>query len=441
MFTNERLKKLIIPLVIEQILAVTMGMADTMMIASCGEAAVSGISIVDSISVLLVGLFAAMATGGAVVAAQFIGREDRKGAAQAANQLFLVVGGVAIVLMLTALLFNAQILRLIYGHIEPEVMGNARTYFYVMALSYPFLGVYNGAAALFRAEGNSKISMKISLVVNVMNVVGNAILIFGFDMGVLGAAISTLVSRMVAAVVMMYLLQRPDSPLPLRIRLQFDKIMIQRILRIGIPNGLENSIFQIGKLILSSLIAGFGTVSIAANAVASTVCGLETIPASAIGIALLTVVGQCVGADELEQARGYMEKLIKITYLCLIVVNVGVILLLNPICSLYRLSPETSELARQLMFYHSICCVLLHPLSFTLPNGLRAANDVKYTMMVSIGSMWFFRIALGYILGRNLGMGVMGVWIAMTIDWLVRAIFFGTRVLNGKWKKYVYSNR
>lgn len=432
MFTDKALKQLIFPLVIEQVLAVFMGMVDTMMVASCGEAAVSGISIVDTVSVLLIGLFGAMAAGGSVVAAQYIGQKNEKKVADAAGQLFLTVGGLSLFLMAATLLFNRQLLRLIYGAIDADVMTNARTYFYLSALSYPFLAFYNSAAALFRAIGNSKISMQTSLAANLLNIAGNALLIYVFHLGVAGAGISTLVSRMVSAGLILYVLKK-RSALPVKFTLRFNPHMIKQILYIGVPNGLETSIFQLGKLLLSTLTASFGTVAIAANAVAGTICGMETIPANAIGIAMITVVGQCIGAGEIGQARRYIGKLLKTAYTWLIVLNLCLLPLLWPICRLYHLSPETSALAIKLMLYHSICCMAIHPLSFCLTNGLRAANDVRFTMIVSATSMWICRIVLAYILGRNFGLGVMGIWIAMTIDWLVRAIFFGTRVLNGKW--------
>ncbi len=439
MFSNKQLRQLIFPLVIEQILAVFMGMADTVMVSSYGEAAVSGISIVDTISVLLIGLFGAMAAGGSVVAAQYIGRNDRPKVALAANQLFLAVGGISLVIMVVTLALNQQVLQLIYGNIDADVMGNARTYFYLSSLSYPFLAFYNSSAALFRAIGNSKISMKTSLASNILNIVGNAIFIFGFNMGVFGAGLSTLISR-IAAAVLMFIFLKGQPEIPMRFKFKFNKRMIQQILYIGVPNGIENSIFQLGKLLLSSLIASFGTIAIAANAVAGTVTSMETIPANAIGIAMITVVGQCVGAKELGQARKYVIKLLKIAYACIIVLNLALIPFLKPICGIFNLTPETTDLAVKLMLYHSICCMLIHPLSFCLANGLRAANDVRFTMIVSASSMWIFRIVLAYVLGRFFGLGIMGIWIAMTVDWLVRAIFFTTRLLSGKWLKYANRN-
>lgn len=434
-FSNRQLRRLIFPLVIEQFLAVTMGMADTIMVASCGEAAVSGISIVDTISILLIGLFGAMAAGGSVVSAQYLGRKDEKNVARAAGQLFLAVGGLSIILMAIMLLFNQSLLRLIYGAIEEDVMSNARTFFYLSAISYPFLAFYNSAAALFRAVGNSRVSMLISLFANLFHIALNALLIYVFRMGVAGAGISTLVSRFLSAAIILFLLRR-QSQLPVEFTLKMDKKMLRQILYIGVPNGLENSIFQLGKLLLSSLTASFGTVAITANAVAGTICNLEVIPANAIGIAMVTVVGQCVGARDVGQARKYMGKLLKTAYIWLLVLNLTIIPLLNPICSLFQLSEETSALAFKLMLYHSICCMLIHPLAFCLTNGLRAANDVRFPMTVSICSMWICRIVLAYIFSLNFGLGLMGIWIAMTVDWLVRAIFFSTRVLSGKWIRY-----
>lgn len=434
-FSNRQLRRLIFPLVIEQILAVTMGMADTIMVASCGEAAVSGVSIVDTISILLIGLFGAMAAGGSVVSAQYLGRKDEKNVARAAGQLFLAVGGLSIILMIAMLLFNQSLLRLIYGSIEEDVMSNARTFFYLSAISYPFLAFYNSAAALFRAVGNSGVSMMISLFANLFHIALNALLIFVFHMGVAGAGISTLVSRFLSAAIILFLLRRQNQ-LPVEFTLKADKKMLRQILYIGVPNGLENSIFQLGKLLLSSLTASFGTVAITANAVAGTICNLEVIPANAIGIAMVTVVGQCVGARDVGQARKYMGKLLKTAYIWLLVLNLTIIPLLNPICSLFQLSEETSALAVKLMLYHSICCMMIHPLAFCLTNGLRAANDVRFPMTVSICSMWICRIVLAYIFSLNFGLGLMGIWIAMTVDWLVRAIFFSTRVLSGKWIRY-----
>lgn len=443
MFSKKDLQKLIIPLIVEQILAVTVGMTDTIMVSIRGEAAVSGVSLVDSINVLLIGLFSALATGGAVVAAQYLGHKEKDKASEAANQLILAVATVAIGIMLTAILLNKQILYLIYRKLDADVMSNARKYFYIIALSYPFIAVYNAGAALFRAMNNSKISMNVSLCMNLINIAGNAFLLFVMHFGVEGSAIATLIARIIGATYIILKLrnQTYDIHISKKFSFKFNSQMVKRILRIGIPNGLENSIFQFGKIIVASMIAGLGTAAVTANAVANTVSSLEVIPGSAMGLAMITVVGQCVGANDLEQTKKYTWKLLRYAYLFLIALNFCVILLLNPIVSLYQLSDSTAVIAKQLMLYHSIFCMIIWPSSFTLPNALRAANDVKFTMYVSIISMWIWRIAFSYFLVEVVKIGVIGVWIAMTIDWAFRATLFLTRFRRGGWIKYAFGEK
>jgi len=431
-FSSKDLRRLVIPLVVEQTLAVTIGMVDSVMVASCGEASVSGISLVDQINILLIGLFSAMASGGAVVAAQYMGRKDGAMVGKAARQLFLSVGGLSTLFMAVALLLNRQILILIYRNLEPDVMAAATTYFYIMALSYPFLGIYNGGAALFRAIGNSKISMKVSFIANLMNVVGNAILIYGFDMGVAGAGLATLASRVTCCVVIVTLLWR-SKEISIRGSWRYDHDMMKRILYVGIPSGLENSIFQVGKLIVSSMIASLGTVAITANAVNSSIGNFQNVPSNAVGVAMITVVGQCIGANDKDQAVYYVKKMMKTAYAFMIALSLTIAFLARPLCGLYHLSAETSELTVIILVYNCLCSMLLHPLSFALPNGLRAAGDVKYTMVVAIASMWICRIILAYVLAIYFGLGLLGVWIAMTCDWLARGICFVTRFRTDRW--------
>ena len=435
LFSQDALKKLLWPLIIEQFLAVAMGMADTVMVASCGEAAVSGISLVDSICVLLIGLFTAMASGGAVVAAQYMGRGDKEMVGRASNQLFLAVGGVALLFMTVSLIWNRGLLALLYGNVEADVMSAARIYFYIVAVSFPFLGIYNGGAALFRAVGNSKVSMKVSLVANLTNIAGNAILIYGAGIGVAGAALSTLFSRILSALMIVVLLKRSDE-ITMSKNWRVDTNILGKILYIGIPNGLENSIFQLGKLLTTSLIATFGMVAITANAVTYSIANFQQIPSSAIGVAMITVIGQCIGAGETGQALAYLKKMVKMAYICMIVLGIPIILLARPLCSIYHLSTDTTNMTIILLVYNCICCMLVHPLSFAQSNALRAAGDVKFTMIVAIGSMWICRVGMAYILGLWAGLGVLGVWIAMTLDWCVRAVLFTYRVRTGKWLQY-----
>lgn len=435
-FTDRQLRQLIIPLIIEQLLSVTVGLADSVMVASVGEAAVSGVSLVDTIMVLIINIFAALATGGAVVAGHYIGQQKKELASKATDQLILFVTILSVAV--TALMYAGQnlILHGIFGKIEADVMENARVYLLIVTASIPFIALYNGGAAIFRSVGNSQISMESSLLMNVINIAGNGILIYGCKMGVEGAAIPTLVSRMFAALIMIMLLRRENQPVHMsrKIQFHFDRHMIRKILHIGVPNGLENSMFQLGKILVLSLVATFGTASIAANAVSNTIAMFQTLPGMAMGFAILTVAAQCAGAGDYDQVKYYTKKLIGIVYLAMIAVNVIVYLLLPAIIQIYHLQPETAAMTRKILTYHACCVCTIWPISFDLPNTLRAANDVKITMWISILSMWIFRILFSYILGQYLGWGVFGIWVAMTIDWLFRAICFSIRYIRGKWQ-------
>lgn len=434
-FDSKALYQLIIPLVIEQFLSVFVGMVDIMMISSSGEAAVSGISLVDTINILLINLFSALATGGAVVSAHYLGQKKEKEACLSANQLLLSVTVLSSALMLIALLFNRPLLALIFGHVEEAVMENAVTYFYLSAISYPFLGIYNGCAALCRSMGNSKISMKTSLCMNIINIIGNAIFLYIFKMGVAGVGTATLISRTTAAVIMCVIILNKRNAIYVDLSLGFyPKLsVITDILTVGIPTGLENSIFQLGKILVQSLIASFGTAAIAANAVASTVASFEVIPAAAIGLALITVTGQAYGAKRKEETIYYVKRLMKIAYLSIIVTSLLTCVAAPAITRFYNMSAEASSIALSIILYHGIACILIWPASFTLPNALRATDNAKFTMVVSICSMWICRIGLSYLIGGRMGFGALGVWIAMSIDWTVRSICFLWKFRGGKW--------
>ena len=438
LFSNKDLKKLIWPLIIEQLLTVTVGMMDTVMIASVGESAVSAVSLVDSIMILIIQIFAAIATGGAVVAGQFLGAKDEDRACQSANQLVLFISVLSIAVMGLVYLLRGFILHQVFGKITAEVMAHSSTYLDIVSLSIPFIALYNGGAALFRTMGNSRVSMYTSLLMNAINITGNAIMIYGLHMGVAGAAIPTLVSRIAAAVVMIVLLLNPKQLVHLKrpFSLKFESMLIKRILYIGVPNGLENSMFQLGKILLLSLVSGFGTAAIAANAVSNTLATFMTLPGMAIGFAIITVVSRCIGAGDYEQARYYTRKLIKITYLALLLTNALIILGLPAVLSLYHLSDITASMTTQIIFSYAAAAIVIWAPAFSLPNTLRAANDVKFSMVVSILSMWIFRIGFSFLLAKNMGLGVFGVWISMYIDWLVRSILFVLRYKGVSWYRY-----
>lgn len=431
-FSDKSIRKLIIPIVIEQTLMITMGIADTVMVSSCGESVVSGISLVDQINVLLVSLFSALAAGGSIVVAQFLGHGDEKLVKKASAQLFLSVVFVSTLFMLIAILFNNGILNLLYKKIEADVFKSASVYFYIVAVSFPFLGIYSSGAALFRAIGNSKISMNISFIANVINIAGNALLIYVFHMGAAGAALSTLFSRIITSICIAVALVH-NKNLSFKLTLKPDAEMLRKILYISIPTGLENSIFQIGKLIVSTMTAGLGTVVITANAITNSIAGFQNIPSNAIGTGLITVTGQTIGAGDEKNAYKLVGKFMRTSYIYTTILGVLIFAFAGPVCFIYHLSEETAELVVLVLRFNCIMSILAHTPSFALPNALRAAGDVRYTMTVAIASMWIFRIGFAYVLGLKLGFGLLGIWAAMTIDWLVRSAFYVARYVTGKW--------
>lgn len=419
-------------------LSITVGLADTIMVSSVGEAAVSGVSLVDMLNVLIINIFAALATGGAVVVAQLLGARQNRRACNAARQLYFVVICISVALSALVMLIRTPLLRLLFGSIEPDVMDSALTYLTVSVFSYPVLAIYNAGAALFRAQGNSRISMLIAGLINIVNLIGNSILIFGLRLGVAGAALSSVFSRGVAAVVITVLLLHPEHIVSLRRGGHFrpDNALIRRILQIGIPNGLENSLFQLGRILVVSMIALFGTTQIAANAVANNLDAVACIPGQAMNLAIITVVGQCIGAGDIEQARRMAKKLLKITYLIFAICCLATILATPLVLKIYSLSPEALALGKTLIFIHNFSAMVFWPLSFTMPNVLRAANDVRYPMVCSIASMMLLRLGSGYVLAVMFQMGAIGIWIAMVGDWLCRGILFTLRFASGRWLRF-----
>lgn len=436
LFSRRTLIHLILPLVVEQFLAVTIGLTDTIMVANVGEAAVSGTSIVDAINVLMIEIFSALATGGAVVVSQYIGREDRKGACDAAKQLLYAITFLASGIMAVCEIFRTPILYLVYGSIDAGVMKNAEVYFQLTAISYPFLAVYNAGAALFRSMGNSKISMMVSFIDNIVHIGSDAVLIYGFKWGAAGAGAATLAARALAAAAMLYLVCRSSNLVYIShpFKPVIELHMVKRILNIGIPNGLENGMFQIGKLIVQRLVTTFGTSAIAANAVAGSISTMSNIPGNAISLALITVVGQCIGAKDYKQSTYYTKRLMGAAYLSMGTLNIILFLVTVPVVGIYNLDPAATASAIQILRAFAVASATIWVPSFVLPNALRAAGDVKFTMLTSAVSMWVFRIGFCYILTGFFGMGVLGVWYAMFIDWAVRMTVFIFRYRSGRWK-------
>ncbi|MBQ7159185.1 MAG: MATE family efflux transporter [Treponema sp.] len=447
LFSQKDLRRLILPLVAEQFLAMTIGACDTVMVASIGEAGVSGVSLIDQLTQLFIQLFAAFATGGAVVSSQYLGHKSPEDARVAARQLLYISTLAGIFIIALCMPLRHIILNLIYGKTDAAVMQNALIYFVWVLLSFPFLAIYSSCAALYRSMGNSKVSLKVSILMNLTNIAGNAVLIYGAKIGVAGAGIATLASRILAAVVMIVLLTgksaRENSPIYLekiwRIELRFS--MIRKILKVAIPSGIENSVFHIGKILVYSFMSGFGLAAIAANAITNTIASFSNIPAQGIGLASVTVIGQCIGADEKEQAKSYGRKLLKEAYIGMASVATITFVLAPLLVRAFNLSDEAQHLATGVIRTCMVANTLFWPMSFTLPNVLRAAGDAKFTMLVSNISMWLFRVLFSFLISQwilrhfpdNTSLALYGIWFAMYLDWIFRGACFLVRFKHGRW--------
>lgn len=436
LFPNKELKSLLCPLVIEQVLVMLVGMVDTVMVSSMGEAAVSGVALVDMVNYLVITALTALTTGGAVILSQYLGSGQPDKAAFSAGQLMAVSALFSSGIALVCVLGQRRILRLFFGAVEPAVMDAALTYFFVTACSFPFLGVYNAAAAQFRAMGRTNVTMYVSILMNALNIAGDLTGVVLLRAGVLGVAVPTLISRAVAAVLLSALAFRPGN----EVRLNFRSIFawnpeeVHCILRIAVPGGIENGLFALGRVLVTSIVSHFGTVQIAANGVANSIDQIAIIVVNAINLAIITVVGQCVGAREYEQAEHYTKQLMKISYLYTAALGGMVCLALPLLLRLYDLEPETLRLAALLIILHNVLAALLHPTSFNLANSLRAAGDAKYTMYVGAGCMLVFRLGSAVLFGAVLGWGILGVWIAMGMDWLARSVCFTLRYRKKSWQ-------
>lgn len=437
LFTNQDLFKLFLPVIIEQFLEYLVGLADSIMVAHVGEAAVSGVSLVDFVMALLISLFAALSTGGAVIAGQYLGRKQTEEAREAANQLVWFAGAISVVITILIYLGKAFILDGLFGQITEEVRRDANTYLMITALSIPFLALYNAGAAIFRTMGNSKLPMQIMLYMNIAHAAGNAILIYGFRFGVEGVAIPTLIARIAAAVIILTLAFNQKQSLSIKksVTHKFNWPMINRILGIGLPYGVENGLFYLGRIVVLSLVATFGTAAIAANAVSGTIVMFEALPGMAIGLGLTVVISRCVGAGDYKQARYYAKKVIGMVYVAQLVSCALVLVLLPPILHVYGLSEEATLLTTKIVWWHAAFEVLIWPLGYTLPVVFRAAGDAKFPMIIGTLSMLFCRIALAYLLSIYFHMGMFGTWIAMFIDWFVKAGIFVYRYTGGSWTR------
>ena len=438
LFSNRDLRLLLVPVVIEQVLASLMGTADTMMVSNVGSAAISAVSLVDSINVLVIQVFSALAAGGAIICSQYIGQGNTKNARYSAEQLLLVTAGISIFLTVICIGFNEPLLRLIFGEVEAAVMENSMTYFFFTALSFPFIALYNAGASVFRAQQNTGLPMTVSVISNLMNIVGNAILIFGFGMGVAGAAISTLISRIFCAVVILCYLRLPRQQVVVNhyMGIRPSAKRIRTILAVGIPTGVENGMFQFGKLAIQSTVSTLGTAAIAAQAMTNILEGLNGIAAIGVGIGLMTVVGQCIGAGRRDDAVYYIKKLSVISEIVILAGCLLVYAATKPVTIIGGMEAESARMCLYMMGWITIVKPIVWVFSFIPAYGMRAAGDVKFSMILSCASMWIFRVSLCIFLCRVMGFGPMGVWIGMFTDWTVRAIVFTVRLRSRKWLEH-----
>ena len=437
MFSNKQLLTLLLPIMVEQLLNSFMGMADTMMVSNVGSAAISAVSLVDSINVLVIQVFTALGAGAAIICSQYRGRGDRESSNEAARQVTLSVLTISTVLSIFCIIFRGPLLHLIFGQVEEAVMDNSMIYFLLTAISFPFIALFDAGGAFYRAAGNSRFPMMISVLSNGLNIAGNAVLIFGFQMGVEGAALSTLFSRIFCAVVIFWNLRKPDQVIVvnhyLKIRPNFP--LIGKILSIGIPSGIENGMFQFGKLAIQSSVSTLGTAAIAAQAMTIILENLNGIGAIGIGIGLMTVVGQCIGAGKVEEARYYMVKLCGYAEIVILISCAVVFLLTKPVTFLAGMEAESATLCMEMIIAITIVKPIVWVLAFIPAYGMRAAGDVKFSMILSSLTMWFCRVALCVYLIRSCGFGPMAVWIGMFADWTLRAIAFSVRYLSGRWSR------
>lgn len=438
MFTNRMIRSLLIPVVLEQLLNSIMGTADTMMVSNVGSAAISAVSLVDSINILVIQAFSALAAGGAIVCAQYIGQQNQERANESARQVLFIITLISIVVSAICLGFKKPLLWLIFGSVEADVMRASEIYFFYTALSFPFIALYDAAASIFRAQDNTKGPMTISMISNIMNIVGNAIMIWGFHMGVAGAAIATLISRIFCALVVLIQLRRDRQPIVVRdyLKIRPDWPMIGRILGIGIPSGVENSMFQLGKLAIQSTVSTLGTVAIAAQAMTNILENLNGIAGIGVGVGLMTIVGQCMGANRKDEAVYYIKKLSVIAEVTIIVSCLLVFILTRPVTMLGGMEKTSADMCWHMVMWITIVKPIVWVSAFVPAYGLRAAGDVKFSMISSCAVMWLCRFCLSVLLIRGLGFGPMGVWIGMFADWTVRAVLFTWRFHSRKWLEH-----
>lgn len=438
MFTNKDLKNMIIPLFVEQFLLMFVGIADTFVVSFSSEADVSGVSLVTSFNTVLIFLFTALSSGGAVIISQYIGKKDNKAASSSSGQLLMISAVISVLMTVLILIFHTQLLRLLFGRIESDVMAACESYLWVTTLSLPFLAIYDAGAALCRSIGKTDVTMNISLVSNIINVIGNCVGVFALHLGAVGVAYPSLISRFLSAVAVTVYCFRKQNAVRYRIGdiFAWDGSLLKKIMGIALPNGVENGVHQLVKVALSSMVALFGTYQIAANGVAQSIWSLASIMGLAMAPVYTTVIGQCMGARDIDSANFYFKKLNKITFVLSVLWN-ALIFAITPLIVHYSaISAQAKNLVIWLVLINNIFNGLAYPFAGSLGNGLRAAGDVKFTMIVSITLTIAARLFFSALFGLWLGWGVIGVAIGMSMDLVFRGVIFIWRLKSQKWTQF-----
>lgn len=425
LFSNKDLRRIILPLVTEQFLMLAVSLADSIMVSGAGEGAISAVSLMSNIFILLINMLVALATGGCVIASQYIGKKKEKEAKDTADQLLLITTVLSLMIMTLVYLLKHFLINVVFGDLTDEVARNCYTYLHIVTASIPFISISSSGNAMLRAIGDTKTPMLISILMNIINIAGNAVLIYGFQMGVEGVAYPTLASSIFAAVTTYVIMRNQHLPMHFSKTpvIKINKPLVRKILYVGIPSSFESSLFQLGKILVLNMIAGFGTAAIASNSIANIITALQNLPGIAINIAMVTICARCFGAGEYEQVRYYTKRLLLTIRIFFALTSGTVIVFLNPILSIYNISESARVMSYIIIVYYSIFALIIWPESFALPSALRAVNDVRYCMIISILSMWICRLVFSYVLGIGFQLGLFGVWIAMSMDWVVRAVF------------------
>ena len=438
LYSNRALLYLFLPLLVEYSLEFFVGLADSIMVASLGEAAISGVSLVDFLMQFFIFSFSALATGGAVVAGQYLGDKQLDKAQNSATQLVWFSTIMSTLLMIVVIVLRHVLISVLFGQIEADVWHNADIYLYIVALSIPFIAMYNAGAAIFRTTNDASLPMKIMLVCDVLNVIGNAICIYYLGWDVTGVAIPTVISRVMAALAVLYFVADEGYNLHIKrtFKHRFDRSMLKKVLQVGIPYGIENSLFQLGRILILSLVSTFETMAIAANSVGYAIGIFSVLPGFAINLGLTAIISNCVGANDYEQARYYNKKCLALVFISHFLINMVIFAIFPWVLGIYNLSAQTAQMATEMVFWHGVFAIVIWPLSFTVPATFRGAGDSKTVMYISLIVMFTCRIALSYVIADWLNVGVFGTWIAMFVDWYVRAGIYIYRYFSNKWTEY-----